>query len=94
MTGAIATAVGAAVAGSVFSSILAPDSGGSSIPKPSTPPPAPQASQAPDAQGVRSSVGGSGQAGGAPGAANTLLTGGGGVDPTKLLMGKNTLLGG
>lgn len=54
----------------------------------------PQASQAPSAQGVQSSVAGMGQGGGAPGVAQTFLTGAGGVDPSLMNIGKATLLGG
>ena len=53
----------------------------------------PQASQAPGVQGVQAGMSGSGQAGGAPGIAQTFLTGSQGVDPNTLDIGKKTLLG-
>ena len=60
-----------------------------------TPPKAPpQASKAPDALGTLKSQQGTGQAGGAPGVAQTFLTGSGGIDPSLLQLGKTTLLGG
>jgi hypothetical protein len=43
---------------------------------------------------VRNALIGAGQAGGSPGAAQTMLTGPEGVDPGTLKLGKNTLLGG
>jgi hypothetical protein len=58
------------------------------------PKPPPQASKAPDAAGVLKSQQGAGQAGGAPGVAQTFLTGAGGIDPALLQLGKTTLLGG
>jgi len=63
------------------------------IPAPAAPAAAPQASQSPDAQTVRASNSGTGQGGGAPGVAQTFLTGAGGVDPNDLKLGKTTLLG-
>lgn len=77
--------------GMVGASVLAP--------KPKTPDiaastPPPQASQVPDANGVRTGQMGTGQGGGQPGVAQTFLTGAGGVDPSTLKLGKNTLLGG
>lgn len=54
----------------------------------------PQASQAPGLQSVQAGTAGAGQAGGAPGVAQTFLTGAAGVDPSLLDLGKNTLLGG
>lgn len=59
-----------------------------------TPKAPPQASKAPDAAGVLKSQQGAGQAGGAPGVAQTFLTGAGGIDPSLLQLGKTTLLGG
>lgn len=53
----------------------------------------PQASQAPTTQAVQAGMTGAGQAGGAPGIAQTFLTGAQGVDPNSLAVGKNTLLG-
>lgn len=64
------------------------------IPAPAKPEPAPQASQTPDANVVRQNAGGTGQAGGSPGIAQTLLTGAGGVEQSSLQLGKKTLLGG
>lgn len=54
----------------------------------------PQASKAPTVMSVQASQAGTGQAGGAPGVAQTFLTGAGGVDPFQLNLGKSTLLGG
>ena len=56
--------------------------------------PPPQAAKTPDAAGVRNSLAGSAQGGGGPTVAQTFLTGTGGVDPSLLQLGKNTLLGG
>ena len=67
-----------------------------SIPTPAAPiaPPQSQAAQIPDAQNTVKALGGTGQAGGAPGVAQTFLTGPGGVDQGSLLLGKTSLLGG
>jgi len=54
------------------------------IPPPQAPTPAPQAAQMPDASSVRQDMQGTGQAGGSPGVAETLLTGPGGIDPSQL----------
>lgn len=54
----------------------------------------PQASKAPTVQSVQTGQAGAGQAGGAPGVAQTFLTGAGGIDPALLNLGKTTLLGG
>jgi hypothetical protein len=67
-------------------------------PAPSLAAPAPvsQLPQGPESQGASAAqamMGGAGQAGGAPGVAQTLLTGAGGVDPSTIGLGKNTLLG-
>jgi hypothetical protein len=53
----------------------------------------PQASKAPTVKGVQADTAGAGQAGGAPGVAQTFLTGASGVDPSLLNLGKSTLLG-
>lgn len=58
-----------------------------------TAPPAPQVAQAPTAADTVNAMKGTGQSGGSPGAAQTMLTGSGGVNPTTLLLGKKTLLG-
>ena len=83
--------VGAAiVAGAlVASSQKAPEP-----PPPQAPTPPPQPSQAPDANAALSQARGMGQGGGAPGVAQTFLTGPGGVDQSTLQLGKTTLLGG
>jgi hypothetical protein len=65
-----------------------------SIPAPQAPIAPPQASVAPDANNTVKSLGGTGQSGGAPGVAQTFLTGPGGVDQGSLLLGKSSLLGG
>lgn len=69
--------------------------GGSATLQQPTAPPASQAAQMPQAQNIRNTMMGAGQGGGSAGAAQTLLTGAGGVDPSQLagLLGKNTLLG-
>lgn len=54
----------------------------------------PQASKAPSVQDTQAGQAGAGQGGGAPGVAQTFLTGAAGVDPSLLNLGKNTLLGG
>lgn len=56
-------------------------------------PTTPQSSKAPTAQSVAAGVSGSGQGGGAPGAAQTMLTGSSGISMDDLLLGKKTLLG-
>lgn len=58
--------------------------------------PVAQLPQAPESQGgsaAQAMMSGTGQAGGAPGVAQTLLTGAGGIDPSTIGLGKNTLLG-
>jgi len=58
--------------------------------------PATQVPNGPESQGASAAqamMGGAGQAGGAPGVAQTLLTGAGGIDPSTIGLGKNTLLG-
>lgn len=52
-----------------------------------------QAAKSPTAASVQAGMLGMGQSGGAPGIAQTFLTGAGGVDPNTLSLGKNTLLG-
>lgn len=54
----------------------------------------PQATKSPTSAAVMGQQAGTGQAGGAPGVAQTFLTGAGGVDPNTLNIGKSTLLGG
>lgn len=54
--------------------------------------PVTQLPQGPESQGANPMTG-TGQAGGAPGVAQTLLTGAGGIDPSTIGLGKNTLLG-
>lgn len=82
----------ASVAGAAISQSMAP--------KPPKPPAlpqvaaAPQASKAPNTQDVANATAGQGQAGGAPGIAQTFLTGAGGVNPNQLNLQKSTLLGG
>jgi len=94
MSGAIATAIGTAVAGSFASSLI----GGWFAPDTPTPPtptdvPKPQYASTPDAQATRASMNNSGGAGGSPTAGGSLLTGASGVDPKDLKLGKNQLLG-
>lgn len=64
------------------------------LPPPAPPTPPPQESKSPTAVDFRTGVMGAGNSGGSPGAAQTLLTGAGGVDPAELKLGKSTLLGG
>lgn len=52
-----------------------------------------QTNNVPNAAAVQAGLAGTGQAGGSPGVAQTLLTGAGGVDPNSLNLGRNTLLG-
>lgn len=59
------------------------------LPKPVEPAPLPQAAQTPDQAAVRRSSGG----GTGFSKLGTMLTGGGGIDPGALLLGKNKLLG-
>lgn len=54
----------------------------------------PQASKATSASDTASAMSGTGQSGGAPGVAQTFLTGASGVDSSTLDLGKSTLLGG
>lgn len=56
--------------------------------------PAKQGAQTPTAGDVRQGMAGMGQGGGAPGIAQTFLTGSGGVNPFMMPLGQNTLLGG
>lgn len=85
----VAAVVGGVVLGSVMNKQP-------SIPAPQAPsaPPTPQAAQTPQAGDVLKGMTGTGQAGGAPGVAQTFLTGAGGVDPNSLQLNKTTLLGG
>lgn len=85
----------AALAGAVGSRLLG--GGTQSAPQmqaPTPPPAAEQAAKLPDANTVRQNNMGTGQAGGSPGVAQTMLTGPSGIDPKLLKLGKNTLLGG
>jgi hypothetical protein len=105
---AISAAVGLGVAAVGGSTLLAVGAGlatagimsasqkSAKLPTPAEPiaPPESQAAKLPDAQSTVKSMGGSGQAGGAPGVAQTFLTGPGGIDQGSLLLGKTTLLGG
>ena len=89
----VVAAVGGAIAvGYVISQASQPKA----IPTPPAPiaPPQSQAAQLPDANNNVKALGGTGQAGGAPGVAQTFLTGSGGVDPNTLSLGKTSLLGG
>ncbi len=74
----------------LYSALNQPDSPSSSVQAP----PKTQASQIPDAAGTRTALTGAAQGGGAPGIAQTFLSGTGGVDPSLLQLGRNTLLGG
>ena len=83
---AVATIVAAAA--STYSALNQPDA-----PKPQDPVKL-QAAQNPNAQTVRGAVAGTGQGGGSPGIAQTFLSGTGGVNPSLLQLGGNSLLGG
>lgn len=85
-------------ASTVGSSLLTSAAMGAITPKPQMPqapniPTPPQAAKVPNAIDVNANMMGHGGAGGTPGIAQTLLTGGQGVDPATLLLGKKTLLG-
>jgi len=84
--------VAGALAGVAINYMLAPKP--PNIPAPPTPAPPPQPSQMPNMSVIQKQLAGAGQAGGAPGIGQTMLTGPGGVDPNQLTLGKNTLLGG
>lgn len=93
----VASVVTAAAA--VGSAAYTLSQGAPKAPAIAAPPTPPQMASAPDAQGTLASVQAGGAApggGGGPGGgvASTLLTGGAGVDPATLSLGKNTLLGG
>jgi hypothetical protein len=79
--------VATAVIGSVLSSAMAPKQ--QSAPAIAPPAPAPQAAKTPEVAQVARDT----SASAAGGEASTLLTGLGGVDPKKLNLGANTLLG-
>ena len=76
-----------ALAGSLLSSAMKPQS--PSMPAPVEPTPPPQASKVPDQQAVRANRGG----GASPAAAGTMLTGPSGVAPGAAALGGNQLLG-
>lgn len=87
----IAVGVGSSIAGSLVSSMLAPDG---QAPTPAEPTPAPQSASAPDASMVRAgNTGGGAGAGAGATPASTLLTGSDGVDPNKLKLGSSLLTG-
>lgn len=104
--GATATAGGASAAGSglttaqeiqlglsaasLAKSALTP---APSLPTPATPTQMPNGPESQGGSAAQAAMSGTGQAGGAPGVAQTLLTGAGGVDPSTIGLGKNTLLG-
>ena len=85
-----------AIGGAVLGGLLGSQKEQPSMQMPQMPaaPPEPQAAKAPDSQTVRAGQAGMGQAGGAPGVADTFLTGAGGIDPKLLALGRTTLLGG
>lgn len=81
----------AAVGSAVNSFVNKPEA-----PKAATPQPAPQSGQAPSAAGALSAIqqnGGAPSAGPGGGQASTFLTGSSGVDPSKLTLGRNAILG-
>lgn len=82
-------AIGAMTAGAVASQAMQP--GAIQGAKPTTPAKPPQASKAPNAAGMRRDNGAAGGVNAGP--ASTMLTGTAGVDPSKLTLGRNTLLG-
>ena len=79
---------------SAAASVYPAATSGSAQPTISPPKAPPQASKAPTAANTLKGQQGAGQAGGAPGVAQTFLTGAGGIDPSLLQLGKTTLLGG
>lgn len=93
MSGAVslgtALAVGAGAA-AVSQMVMKPK--GQATPKVAEPEPPPQAAQAPDQSARRSQQAAAG-GGFVPGSTSTMLTDAAGVDPSELLLGKNTLLG-
>lgn len=100
LTGALGGGLGGALAGGGLGGTLGGLLDGQQKPKDPTiniqqAPAAPesQAAKAPSASAVQGGMMGTGQAGGAPGVAQTMLTGAGGIDPKSLLLGKNSLLG-
>ncbi len=84
----MAAAAVASASASVYSAMNQPGA-----PKPQDPVKL-QAAQNPNAQTVRGAVAGTGQGGGSPGIAQTFLSGTGGVNPSLLQLGGNSLLGG
>ena len=92
----VALAVGAtASVASASMAIASLASGGPKAPTVNMPaaPPASQAAQVPTAQATLQSTTGAPAAGPGGSNASTLLTGGQGVDPSKLSLGKTSLLG-
>lgn len=92
-TATVLAAVGtaAAVGSAVNSYVNTPQA-----PKATAPQPAPQSGQAPSAAGALSAIqanGGAPSAGPGGGQASTFLTGASGVDPSKLTLGRNAILG-
>ena len=91
VTAAVASAAVGAV-GSIASTVLAPKA--KKPPAPTAPIAPPQAGVAPDQAALRKQGQGiPGMPGGTPSQAATALSGIGGVDPTKLSLGSNNLLG-
>lgn len=86
--------IGTAIAGIAASQIMAPKAPKMpEAPAAPAPPPASQASKMPDQQAVRAAAAGAGSGNVTAGPASTMLTGLGGVAPTGLNIGRNTLLG-
>jgi hypothetical protein len=71
----------------------APDPTSIKLPDPQKAIAPPQAATTPNLQAIQQGVQGRGQAGGAAGIAQTMLTGAGGVNPNKLDLNRTTLLG-
>lgn len=95
MSAGISAIAWGAIAAATIGYAVASTQKAPSIPPPPQPiaPPESQAAKAPDANSAMRAMNGTGQAGGAPGVAQTFLTGAGGVDQNSLLLGKSTLLG-
>ena len=95
-TAATWTAIGAVTAAgaAVYGAAAAGKAQAPNIPPPQAPIAPPQAAKVADANTYIGAQAGTGQAGGAPGVAQTFLTGPGGVDNSSLKLGGTSLLGG
>lgn len=85
---------GIAAAATVGGTIASMTAGTPKLPTPQAPAAAPQPTQVPTASAVLAGTNGAPAAGPGGSNASTLLTGGQGVDPSKLFLGKSQILGG